>query len=77
MFTKIAGAVPTWTSWQVLESEVRAAKNAGECPYAVDGCCPHLGTGRSGAFSTRLENDGYLFRVQIENAFELTGRAIR
>jgi creatinine amidohydrolase/Fe(II)-dependent formamide hydrolase-like protein len=43
--TKIAGAVPTWTSLQVLESEVRASKNAEECPYPVDGRCPHAGTG--------------------------------
>ena len=55
--TKIAGAVPTWTSLQVLESEVRASTNAEECPYPVDGCCPHVGTGRSGERSTYSEND--------------------
>src|SRR5271166_4072362 len=42
--TKIAGTVPTWSSLQVLESEVRASKNAGECPHLVDGRCPHTGT---------------------------------
>jgi hypothetical protein len=54
---KIAGAVPTWSSLQVLESEVRAAKNAGDCPYPVDGRCPHAGTGFSGERSTHSEND--------------------
>ena len=46
--TKIAGAVPTWSSVQVLDSEVRAYKIAEECPYPVDERCPHVGTGRSG-----------------------------
>ena len=46
VYTKIAGAVPSWISLQVLESEVRASKNAEECPYLVDGRCPHTGTGR-------------------------------
>ena len=54
--TKIAGSVPTWTSLQVLESEVRASKNAEECPNLVDGRCPHAGTGRSGErFNTLRE----------------------
>src|SRR5271166_5241904 len=44
--TKIAGVVPTWTSLQVLESEVRVSKNAEECPYLVDRGCPHAGTGQ-------------------------------
>ena len=57
MCTKIAGAVPTWSSLQVLESEVRASKNAEECPYPVDGRCPHAGTGCSGERSTHSEND--------------------
>jgi hypothetical protein len=55
--TKIAGSVPTWTSLQVLESEVRAPKNAEECPYLVDGRCPHAGTRSSGERSTHSEND--------------------
>ena len=46
--TEIAGSVPTWTSLQVLESEVRASENAEECPYLVDGRCPNAGTGRVG-----------------------------
>jgi hypothetical protein len=46
--TKIAGSVPTWTSLQVLESKVRASKNAEECPYLVEGRCPHAGTRSSG-----------------------------
>ena len=44
--SEIAGAMPTWSSLQVLESEVRASKNAEECPYLVDGRCPYAGTGR-------------------------------
>jgi len=42
--TKIAGAVPTEVSLQVLESEVQAAKDAEECPHLVDGRCPYVGT---------------------------------
>jgi len=55
--TKIAGSVPTRTSLQVLESEVRASRNAGECPYLVDGRCPHAGTRCTGERSTHSEND--------------------
>jgi len=51
--TKIAGAVPTWSSLQVLESEVRASNNAEECPHPVDRRCPHAGTWRNGERSTR------------------------
>jgi hypothetical protein len=54
---KIAGAMPTWTSLQVLESEVCATKNDEECPYPVDERCPHAGTGWSGERSTHFEND--------------------
>ena len=53
--TKIAGSVPTWSSLQVLESEVRAPKNAEECPHPVDGRCPHAGTGRSASFQHTRE----------------------
>jgi len=54
---EIAGSVPTRISLQILESEVRAFKNAEECPYPVDGFCPHAGTGRSAECSTDSEND--------------------
>lgn len=30
---------------QVLESKMRASDNVAECPYLVDGRCPHAGTG--------------------------------
>jgi hypothetical protein len=60
---------------QVLESEVRASKNAEECPYPVDECCPNPGTWPGGDRSTHSENDedpGHaLFRM------ESTGRAQR
>jgi hypothetical protein len=49
---KIAGAVPTWSSLQVLESEVRASKNAEECPHLGEACCPYAGTGRNGERSS-------------------------
>ena len=75
--TKIAGSVPTWTSLQVLESEVRASKNAEECPYPVDERCPHAGTGPSGRRSTHSENDEDRFRVTLEDKFRLAVRAIR
>jgi hypothetical protein len=55
--TKIAGAVPTWNSLQVLESKVLASKNAEECPYLVEGRCPHAGTRRDGERSTHSGND--------------------
>jgi len=55
VWTDIAGAVPTWASLQDIESEERAFKNAEECPYLVDGCCPNAGTRPSGARSTFRE----------------------
>lgn len=60
VYTKIAGCVPSWTSLQVLESKVLAPKNAEECPYLVEGRCPHTGTGPTGGRSTfcRMEGDG-------------------
>jgi hypothetical protein len=45
VYTKIAGSVPTWTSLQVLESELPGFANATECPYLGEGRCPHAGTG--------------------------------
>ena len=50
--TKIAGAMPTAGSLQVLESEMRTRESATECPYPVDGRCPHAGTRSSGELST-------------------------
>ena len=61
---KIAGTVPTGTSLQVLESERAATQRAEECPYQVDGRCPHAGTGRRGKRSTRSERDGMLLRTE-------------
>ena len=69
--TKIAGAVPTRTSLQVLESEVRASNNAEECPYPVDGRCPHAGTGRSALGSMQSKTTGTMFRVPLEDKFRL------
>ena len=69
--TKIAGAVPTWSSLQVLESEARASKNAEECPYLVDGRCPNAGTGPSGERSTHSENDEDPVPGDTRNKFRL------
>jgi hypothetical protein len=77
MCTDIAGAVPTWTSLQVLESEVRASKNAEECPYLVDGRCPNTGTRPGGARTTHSENDEDPVPVTFEDEFRLASRAIR
>lgn len=44
--TKIAGSIPMKNPLQVLESKMRASGDAAECPYLVDGRCPHAGTGK-------------------------------
>ena len=70
MCTKIAGAVPSCGSLQVLEFEVRASKNAEECPYPVDGRCPNPGTWSGGKRSTHSENDNEE-GVTLEDRFRL------
>lgn len=72
--TKIAGAVPTASFLQALESEVRALKNAEVCPYPVDRRCPHAGTGRSGDLSVQSEKDEVLFRGRLEGKFNSQSR---
>jgi hypothetical protein len=59
--TDIAGAVPSWTSLQVLESKVWVPKNADECPYLVDGLCPNAGTRPGRARSTHA-----MFQVEVQ-----------
>src|SRR5258706_15781275 len=54
---KIAGAMPTWSLFQVLESEVQTSKNAEGCPYPVDRRCPHAGTSRSSRRSRHPASD--------------------
>jgi hypothetical protein len=62
---EIAGAVPTKSSLQVLESEVRASKNAGDCPYLVERRCPYAGTGQWLAFTTLESDQGFSLRVTL------------